>query len=284
VDIGVSQAEKPVLGKESIGPLDVIEAAGDPRSPELLAQEIAQPPADPAVKRSERRAMAVLEVFKPAAQRRVEVLDDLGQAVSRCAFGRRPDRILELLQTLGARPATAGREPVAQEVEAVFRGVDQPRLGRMQAQAGVRRPVLHCRQGCGRLLRTPAQHHKVVRISHHLKALRGHQMVERVEVNVAQQRTAHRTLRRALFGGPFLEPVEHPLFQERLDQPEKAAVRHLLPDQGEKTVLGNCVEIALQIGVDDVDVAGFEQAVDPPQRVPRFREGRLLQPRLGRKP
>src|SRR5205823_5217061 len=93
------------------------------------------------------------------------------------------------------------------------------------------------------------------------------QMVERVEVDVAQQRTADRPLRGALFGGPFFEPVEHPLFKERRDQPEKATVRHLLPDQGEKTVFWYRVEIALQVGVDDVDVAGFEQFIDPPQRV-----------------
>ena len=109
-------------------------------------------------------------------------------------------------------------------------------------------------------------------------------MVERVEIDVAQQRTADRPLRGASFGGPFVEPVEHALFKERRNQPEKATVRHLPPDQSEKTVFWDRVEIALQIGVDDVDVAGFEQSIDPPQRVPRFREGRLLQPRPGRKP
>ena len=92
-------------------------------------------------------------------------------------------------------------------------------------------------------------------------------MVERVERDVAQQRTADRTLRGAVLGGPFFEPVENPLFEERLDQPQNATVRHLLPNQGEKTVFGNRVEIALQVGVDDVDVAGFEQSRDPPQRV-----------------
>jgi len=94
----------------------------------------------------------------------------------------------------------------------------------------------------------------------------------------------HTALRRALFGGPLLEPVEHSLFKECFDQSEKATVRHLLPNKGEKTVFGDRVEIAFQIGVHDMDVAGLEQLIDPPQRVPRFREGRLLQPRLGRKP
>src|SRR5271157_1568365 len=99
---GVSQAEKPMLSKEGIGPPDVLGAARDPRAPVLFVQDSAQAPTDPAVERSEYRAVAVLEVFKPAAQRAVEVLDDLGQAVSRCAFGLPPDRILELLQVQSA--------------------------------------------------------------------------------------------------------------------------------------------------------------------------------------
>lgn len=145
------------------------------------------------------------------------------------------------------------------------------------------RPVLH-RQGRGCFLRASAQHHKVVRVAHHREALRGDQMVERVEIDVAEQRAADRPLRGALFGGAFLEPVEHSLFKEGCDQRQDATVRHLPPDLGEKPVFRNRVEIALQIGVDDVEVAGLEQFVDPAQRVPRFREGRLLQPRPGRKP
>jgi hypothetical protein len=61
-----------------------------------------------------------------------------------------------------------------------------------------------------------------------------------------------------------------------LTSPENATVRHLLPDQGEKTVFGDGVEGALQIGIHDVDVASLEQPIDPPQRV-------LASP-VGRKP
>ena len=154
----------------------------------------------------------------------------------------------------------------------------------MQAQTDFGRPSLHHRQRSGCLLRAAAQHHKVVRVAHHLEALLGHQMIERVEIDIAKQRTAYRTLWCALFGGPLFETVEHSLFQERFDQSKNATVRHLLPHQGEKTVFGDGVEIALQIGIHDMDGAGLEQPIDPPQRVPRFREGRLLHPRLGRKP
>jgi hypothetical protein len=55
------------------------------------------------------------------------------------------------------------------DTKALVRGVDHPRLGRMQAQAGLCRPSLYHRQRSGRCLRATTQHHKVVRISHHLK-------------------------------------------------------------------------------------------------------------------
>src|SRR5213595_2802042 len=74
-------------------------------------------------------------------------------------------------------------------------------------------------------------------------------------------------LRGALVGGPFPEPVQHTLFEKRLDQSEDATVRYLLPDQGKKAVFRDRVEVALQVGIDDVAVAGFEQLIDPPQRV-----------------
>src|SRR5215469_8917720 len=92
LSIGHLQAEKPMFGKEGVRPSDVVEGARDPRPAMLLAQDIAQPPSDPAVERREYRAMAMFEVFKPAAQREVEVGDGLGQAVSRCALGLCPDR------------------------------------------------------------------------------------------------------------------------------------------------------------------------------------------------
>ena len=67
-------------------------------------------------------------------------------------------------------------------------GIDQPRLGRVQRQAGLRRPALHLGQRRGRFGRAATQHHEVVCVAHHLIAPLGHQVVERVEVDVAQKR------------------------------------------------------------------------------------------------
>ena len=101
-----------MFGNEGVGPLDIVVAARDPRPAVLLAQNIAQPPTDPAVERRVCRAMAVLEVFKPAAQRAVEVFNDAGQAVPRCTLGLGPDRVLEFLQALVSGPATASLKAI----------------------------------------------------------------------------------------------------------------------------------------------------------------------------
>ena len=52
-------------------------------------------------------------------------------------------------------------------------------------------PALQRGQGplCLRLRAT--QHHEVVGVAHHLEALLGHAVVERVEIDVAEQRTDH---------------------------------------------------------------------------------------------
>src|SRR5437870_1075070 len=68
-DMGLVQAEKPVFGKEGIGPPDVVMAAADPFAMRPLAQDIAQAARDPTVERRKRRAGAVFEVFEPAPQR-----------------------------------------------------------------------------------------------------------------------------------------------------------------------------------------------------------------------
>src|SRR5882672_1293209 len=263
------QAKEPMLGKEGIGPALMIGAVnfGHPFVAETFAQEASQPPADPAVHQSECRAMAVLEVLEPSSQGAVHVRDDHGKALSRGSFGLGADRILELRQALLARPATARLEVIAEEVKAVFLRVHQPRLGRMQRQPGLRRPSLHLGQGIGRFLRAATQDHEVVCISHHLEPALGHQMVEPIEIDVAQQRAHHSTLRCPLFGSPFPVTVQYALLEERLDQRQDTTVCYFLADQGQQAVLGNRVEVALQIGIDDMEVTVLEQLLDPPQRV-----------------
>src|SRR5262249_47797659 len=126
--------------------------------------------------------------------------------------------------------------------------------------------------------------HTVVRVAHHLKALLGHQMIERVEIDVAEQRTAHRALRCAPFGGPLLKPAAHLLFKKRFDQPQNATAPPPPPDRGGKPFFGDRIKIALQIGAHDVDVAGFEQPTHRPAAArPPLSRGQALASPFGAK-
>ena len=77
----------------------------------------------------------------------------------------------------------------------------------------------------------------------------------------------HAPLRRPLLGRPLLQAVQDALLEERLDQAQHAPVRHLLAHQGHQAVMRDRVEVAFQIGIDDVRVARLEQLVHSTQRV-----------------
>src|SRR6266567_150277 len=92
-------------------------------------------------------------------------------------------------------------------------------------------------------------------------------MIERIEIDIAQQRAYHGSLWRALFRHPLLIPVQNSLFKEALDQRHDAAIRHLLANQGQQAVLWDRIKVALEVDIDDVDVTSLEQFHHPPQRV-----------------
>src|SRR3954463_7999678 len=152
--MGGTQVIQPLLGKEGVRPAEAVPyATTDAAKAQAAAQEAPKPAADPAIQRLERPPMAVLEVFKPATQRSIHLGDDRLQAPSGIPARLRSDRVLELLQALGARAAAAPLEPIPQEVDALLRCVHDPRLGGVQGQARFRGPSLHERQGGGGFLR-----------------------------------------------------------------------------------------------------------------------------------
>src|SRR5499427_5498021 len=91
-------------------------------------------------------------------------------------------------------------------------------------------------------------------------------MIERVQIDITEQRAHHSALWRALFGRPFPITVEDSLFKETLDQCQDLGVRHFLAYQGHQAVLRDRVEVAFQINIDDDVVPGVEQILHPPQR------------------
>src|SRR5882724_12885736 len=92
-------------------------------------------------------------------------------------------------------------------------------------------------------------------------------MIERIKIDIAQQRAYHGSLWSAFFWHPLLIPVQNSLFKEALDQRHDAAIRHLLANQGQQAVLWDRIKVALEVDIDDVDVTSLEQFHHPPQRV-----------------
>jgi hypothetical protein len=80
--MGVSQAEKPEVGKEGIGPAMMFGTSSAPSFAQAFPENASLPHPDPSVQSGERPVMAVLEVFKPAAQGLIQVVDDLSQTRS----------------------------------------------------------------------------------------------------------------------------------------------------------------------------------------------------------
>jgi hypothetical protein len=136
--MGVLQVEKPKRIKVGNWPACLVGAVpfGTPFPMGLTAQYASQPASDESIFRAECLVVAMFEVLKPAPQRPVHVSDGLGHAASRGSLGLRPDCISEFLKAFAARPALASLEVIAEKIKAVLAFIDQPRLGRVQRQAG----------------------------------------------------------------------------------------------------------------------------------------------------
>ena len=82
-------------------------------------------------------------------------------------------------------------ETVAKEVEApaLFPAVPDMGLIRMKAEGVLRHPGANERKGGFGFFPALAEDHEVIRVTHHLVAMAGHQLIERVQVDVRQQRT-----------------------------------------------------------------------------------------------
>src|SRR5205814_197640 len=107
--------------------------------------------------------MAMLEIFKPAPQRAVHVLDDYCQGVSICPPRLAANGVPELLDTLLSGPSIATLEVVPKKVKATrYRRVHNASLLRVQAQSVASRPVLHPRKRLSRCRFRPAQNHEVI--------------------------------------------------------------------------------------------------------------------------
>jgi hypothetical protein len=120
---------------------------------------IAQPSSDETVHQSKLRGDGVFEVFEPAAEPRVEVLDDPPQTVASASFRQGARLVLERLPALVAHESSSTPEPTAEEIESLawLSRVADPRLVRMRRQPVGRRPRRDLARRRLRFLRRPTQ-------------------------------------------------------------------------------------------------------------------------------
>ena len=257
-----------MLGKEEVRPALVVAAASASPSTVPLAKDAAKPHPYPGVEPGERGCVAVLEIFKPASQRPVDIQDDCVEAMAVRAPGFGANRVSEFPQALRSRPTIAELEVVAEEVKAAtLSGVDDAGLVRVERQAGGFRPpvdVFQCSSGVGL---AAAEDHEVVGVPCHLESRFGQCVVERVEVDVRQERAEDCSLRAAPLGRPAHRRVHHVLPKELRNQPQDTSVGNLCLDASHQLLVRNRVEVRLQIGVHHPRVARFQQAVHAAERV-----------------
>src|SRR5208282_5633975 len=266
--MGGDQGEQPVLGKEGRWPMDIIPTSAAAVTALAVSEDAAQSPQHPVIEVGEDEFSAMLEVLKPAAQSPIQVRDDGREALPVRAPALDTNRVLQLGQALASGPTFPPFEVIPQKVEAAFGcGVYDPRLGRVQLQSRCRGPALYPFQRLAGFRLAPAQNHEVIRVPHHLESGLSHQVVERIEIEIGEQRADDRPLRSPLFGCPSFRRPHHLGGEKRLQQSEPLAIRHLFPYSRQKGGVGNGVEVALQVGIDYPTVSCLQQGIDPPQRV-----------------
>src|SRR6202045_1364624 len=253
----------------------------------LLEQKRAQPPADKLVEHVKGARVRVLEVFEPAVQQRIEISDDDRETLPACSSCLCPDAILEPVQALLADKTPADFEPIAEELEPfpALPAVADMRLARMQTQAVVRHPGTYLCQGSVRLLAALTQNHEVVRIAHHPIAASCHQLIQRVQVDVSQQRADNCSLRSALSRRPSLQVLHDVLLEPAVQELEDTPITYALLDPLHQPLMWDRVEVAFEVGVDYEGVAVLDQlrhlaqrtlaAASRPKAVARRSERRL---------
>src|SRR5688572_9349457 len=233
-----------------------------------LAQDRAQAHAKPAIQRPERGRVTMLEIHEPSHQRLVHRLDDDFKAAAMSASCLTPNRVFQFDHAFAARPTVSSLKVIAQKVEPTsLRGVDDSRLFRMQLQTSTFDPLLHYDERRSGLSFAPTENDEVICVAHHLVATPGHLMVQRVKIDVRQQRADNCSLWSSLLRGPVFQPIHHSLSQHGRDQFQHSAVCHLLLHLSRQLAPRDGVEVAPQISIDHPGVSRLQQTVYPTQRV-----------------
>src|SRR6266508_1704731 len=214
--------------KVCIWPSLIIATSSASASPLSASQDASESHPNPAIYRSKDVVMTMFEVFKPAHQVSIQRGDDPFQALPVVAFGHATDAVFEFLQTLPSRPFLALLEMVSEKVKSSWRRrIHHSRFVWMQLQSCLCSPLLQQFQGLPGFGFALTHNHQIVRIACHLKSRLFHQMVQRIQVDVGQQRTDDSSLRSSCFRFQFFAFTQHSLFEELADQLQNSSVGNL---------------------------------------------------------
>ena len=246
--MGCCQTEQPASGEKGIRPGEAGGLiASNPATARSTTQQTAKPHAEPAVEIGVHRSpRAVLEIVEPATKRAVHVDDDPLKRTTTCSTRLRPKRVLQFLETLLPRPVFRAEEVVPQKTETLGPRIDDLCFRRMQRQTVVCHPCPNQFLSSLSFFRRVARNHPpravcfgeaiaqrssiiratprqdnpaspVVCVTNHIETTMSHQMVQRIEIDVTQQRTENRALRRTGDWNPFLRTVHDARLQKRFD-------------------------------------------------------------------
>lgn len=195
--------------------------------------------------------MSLFEVFTPAFQSRIQVLNDSFHIVSSGSFGLLADGFFEFLDTFATDRSLSSLKTVPEKFKSLpfFQAVSPMGLFWMKFQPDLLSPGLNLKQGLPGLLFTPTQHHKIIRIAHPLEVLLSHEFIQWMQGNVRQQRRQDASLRSPSVGSPGLPLPPDFLGQELPDDPQQWTITdpalELLLDQS----LPQRIEETLQIRI-----------------------------------
>ena len=96
------------------------------------------------------------------------------------------------------------------------------------------------------IVSTTAQHHKVIRVSHHPRGLLEHLIIQDMKVDVGQQRADDCALRCAELGRSPFHVLEDVLMQIALDQPKDTPIADALLDALHQPRMRDRIEVALK--------------------------------------
>src|SRR5262249_49932519 len=231
------------------------------RSLLVLSKNRPQASADKPIHPLKGHRMSVLEIVKPPAERRIQIGDDFRQTVPPRALGPHPNAISKCFETLFANPAPPRFEAIAQKLKAFSFLPTVTHVGFIDTKT---QPVLFYptsyffKRGL-RLFGCLAKHHKVIGVANHAVALLLHMTVQRVKIDISQQRTDHRSLRCAARWRPSLHLLDDVLLKIRFYQLKHPPIAHLFLHALQKPRMCNGVEVALKIGIHYKGVAFSKQ-------------------------